>query len=192
MYEIKAPLMLVFWNDIHNGLFPEKINIAKVTSIFRARKKELVTSYIPIYVLSCLYKILNRIMYNSLYLYFDQNKILYNKQFGFSFHHSTDHALFELIDSIFDLSDERKHTISILVDLSKAFDTADHDILIKKLQLHRVQGNYLNSFKSYLTNRKQYIEIKDFETEMLNIKCGVSQGSILGPLLFIIYINDFF
>ena len=192
MYEIKAPLMLVFWNDIHNGSFPEKINIAKVTSIFKARKKELVTSYIPIYVLSCLYKILNRIMYNRLYLYFDQNKILYSKQFGFSFHHSTDHSLFELIDSIFDLPDERKYTISILVDLSKAFDTAEHDILIKKLQLHRVQGNYLNSFKSYHTNRKQYIEIKDFETEMLNIKCGVSQGSILGPLLFIIYINNFF
>ena len=99
---------------------------------------------------------------------------------------------FELIDSIFDLPKERKHAKSILVDLSKAFDTADQDILIKKLQLHRVQGNYLNSFKSYHTNRKQYIEIKDFETEMLNIKCGVSQGSILGPLLFIIYINNFF
>ena len=80
---------------------------------------------------------------------------------------------------------------AIFVDLLKAFHTVDHDILIKKLRLYDVQGNYLNWFKSYLSSRKQYIEIKDFKTEMLNIKYGRPQGSILGPLFFIIYINAF-
>ena len=135
---------------------------------------------------------LERIMYNRLYSYFDQNKILYGKQFEFRAHHSTDHALVELVDSTFDSSNERKDMIGIFVDLSKAFDTLDYDILIKKLQLYGVQRNYLNWFKSYLTNRKQYIENKCFKKEMLNVKCGVPLGSNLSPLLFIIYINDLF
>ena len=80
----------------------------------------------------------------------------------------------------------------VYLSIYQEFDTADHDILMKKLELYGVQGNYLNWFKSYLTNRKQYIESKDFETGMLNIKCGVPQASILGPLLFIININDVF
>ena len=80
----------------------------------------------------------------------------------------------------------------VYLSIYQEFDTADHDILMKKLELYGVQGNYLNWFKSCLTNRKQYIESKDFETRMLNIKCGVPQASILGPLLFIININDVF
>ena len=95
---------------------------------------------------------LERIVYNRLYSYFDQNKIVWTEG-----HHFTDHALVELVDNIFDSFNERKHTIGIFVDLAKAFDTVDHDILIKKLQLYGVQENYLNWLKSYLTNKKQYI-----------------------------------
>ena len=91
--EIKAPLMHVFRNYIDNGSFPEKIIIAKVTPIFKAAKRELVSNYRPISVLPCFFKILERIMHNRLYSYFDQNKILYGKQFGFRACHSTDHAL---------------------------------------------------------------------------------------------------
>ena len=131
-------------------------------------------------------------MCNRLYSYFDQNKILYGKQFGFRVHHSTDHALADLVDRIIASLNERKHTIGKFVDLSKAFDTVDQDIFLEKLQLYGVQRNYLNWFKSYLTKRKQYIESKDFKTEMLNVRCDVAQGSVLGPLFFIIHINNLF
>ena len=106
---------------------------------------------------------------------------MYGKQFIFIDYHSSDHALVELVDNIFHLLNKRKHTTGVFVDLSKVFDTTDHDILVKKLPLYGAQGNYLNWFKSYLTDRKQYTESKDFKTEMLNIIRGVPQGSILGP-----------
>ena len=99
--------MHVFTNSIDNGSFPEKTKIAKVMPIFKAGKKELVTNYRPISILPCLSKISERIMYNRLYSQFDQNKILYGKEFGFRAHHSTNHALDELVDSIFDSFNER-------------------------------------------------------------------------------------
>ena len=107
---------------------------------------------------------------------------MYGKQFRFIDHHSSDHALVELVDNIFHLLNKRKHTTGMFVDLSKVLDTTDHDILVKKLTLYGAQGNYLNWFKSYLRDRKQYTESKDFKIEMLNIICGVPQGTILGPL----------
>ena len=140
--EIKASLMHVFGSSIDNGSFSEKMKIAKVTTIFKAGKKEIVTNYRPISALHRLSKILERIMYNRLYSHFDQNEILYGKQFGFRAHHSTGHPLVELVNSIFDSFNERKHTIGILVNLSKAFDTVDHDILIIKTST--LQGNHLN------------------------------------------------
>ena len=109
---------------------------------------------------------------------------MYRKQFGFRVHHSIDHALVDLVDNIFCLFNKRKHMIYIFANLSKAFDTIDHDILIKKLQLYGVQRNYLNQFKSYLTNRKQYFESKDFKTEMVKIKSGVPEASFQGQLIF--------
>ena len=85
---------------------------------------------------------------------------------------------------------KKKYTLGVFIDLSKAFDTVDHDILIKKLNLYGVKGVLLKWFKSYLSNRKQYIEVESQKTDYLTIKCGVPQGSILGPLLFLIYVND--
>ena len=129
-------------------------------------------------------------MYNRLYEYLNQNIILYNKQFGFKGGHSTDHLLIDLVDNIYNTFNEKKYTLGVSIDLSKTFDTVDHEILLKKLELYGVKGTVLNWFKSYLTNRKQYIEIENQKTDCLNIKCGVPQRSILGPLLFLIYVND--
>ena len=99
--------------------------------------------------------LLERIVYNRLYKYIYKNNILYNKQFGFQKHHSTDHAILQLFDQISDSFENYKFTVSVLIDLSKAFDTVDHNILLEKLIYYGITGTNLNWFSSYLTNRKQ-------------------------------------
>ena len=188
--EVKKPLFQISKNSLKNGIVPENTKIAQISPTFKSGKKELLKNYRPISVLPCFSKMLERIMYNRLYEYLNQNNILYNKQFMFRGGHSTDHPLIDLVDNIYNLFNENKYTLRVFIDLSKAFDTVDHKILLKKLELYGVKGNVLNWFKSYLSNRKQYIEIEGQKTDCLNITCGVPQGSILGPLLFLIYLND--
>ena len=137
---------------------------------------------------------MERITYNKLYTYLAENNILFNKQFGFTAGCFTEHSLLELIDQISDSFNDKSYFLGICIDLSKAFDTVNHKILLKKLQHYGIKGKNSSWFGSYLTDRKQYInfEINDNneKTDLLNIICGVPQGSILGLLLFIIYIND--
>jgi hypothetical protein len=99
-------------------------------------------------------------------------------------------ALLKLVDDISEQMDNKKHSIGVFIDLSKAFDTIDHNVLIQKLARYGIRGIALDWIKSYLSNRTQYVSINCNDSKLLPIKCGVPQGSILGPLLFIIYIND--
>ena len=118
-------------------------------------------------------------------------KLFSNSQYGFRSGHSTEYAAIDLVDNIITQMDNNEIPISIFLDLSKAFDTIDHAILLHKLQHYGIDGIHLQLFKSYLSNRKQYVEIDDIKSNTLPITTVVPQGSILGPLLFIIYINDF-
>ena len=192
--ELKAPLMRVFNLSLSTGIFPDKLKIAKVSPIFKNGEKDLLTNR-PTSVLPCFSKILERILYDRLYSYLTESKILFKKHFGFRSGHSTDHALSELIDQICECFDEKKHFLGIFVDLSKAFDTVNHKILINKLENCGIYGKNLLWFKSYLSNRTQYLKYKynfneQESTNLLQIKCGVPQDSILGPLLFLIYVKD--
>ena len=129
-------------------------------------------------------------MYNRVYNHLDSKGLLYQKQFGFQRNNSTEHAILQLTRDITSSFEKGEYTLGVFIDLSKAFDTVDHQILLKKLQYYGIDGTALEWFKSYLSNRKQYISSQDISESCLDIICGALQGSILGPLLFLIYVNE--
>ena len=140
-------------------------------------------------VLPCFYKIIC-IMYKRLFNHWSEHNLRYQKQSGFQQGYSTEHAIMQLIDQINDKFENNCFTLGIFIDLSKAFDTVNHQILISKLKNYGVKRKNLSWFETYLKNCKQYLNYNNDVTNLAQIICGVSQESVLGLLLFLIYVND--
>ena len=187
---VEAPLLLIFNLSLKQGIFPDQLKVARIVPIFKTGSESKMSNYRPISILPCFSKILERIMYNRLYAYIESSNILYKKQFGFQKNHSTEHAVVKLVDEILTGFDKNEYTLGVFIDLSKAFDTVDHEILLSKLEYYGVKNNNLKWFKNYLTNRKQSVSYDHNHSNLLSVTCGVPQGSILGSLLFLLYIND--
>ena len=164
--------------------------MAKVIPIYKNENPELFANYRPISILPSISKILERLMYNRLYNFLAEHNIISKKQYGFRENYSTYMAIIDLVDNISNNIDIKKHSIGIFLDLSKAFDTIDLQILLHKLQRYGVRRIACDWFKSYLDNRVQYVSYNTKDSDYMKIMCGVPQGSIFGPLLFILYIND--
>ena len=192
-HDLISPLTNIVIQTLSStGIFPDRLKIVKVIPIYKKGDSLLAENYRPISLLYSLSTIFEKVMLIQLKQYLEEHNLLYKSQYGFRENHSTEYAALELIDHISNNLDNGKLSFSIFLDLSKAFDTLDHTFLTQKLKHYGIKSCALKLLKKYLSNRKQYVELNNVKSEMCEIETGVPQGSILGPLLFVIYVNDIY
>ncbi len=187
---ILTSITLLINQMINTGIFPDKLKIAKINPIYKKDDETLFTNYRPISLLPAISKIFEKVLFQQIYEYFQEKKLFYNSQYGFRTGHSPEFAAMELVDKIITYMDKNDTPIGIFIDLTKAFDTIDHSILLQKLRYYGFTELAVNLMQSYLTERTQYVQIDNTKSDFCSITTGIPQGSILGPLLFIIYMND--
>ena len=176
--------------SLEHGVFPNKLKTAKVIPLYKGGDASLMSNYRPISLTSPFAKLLERLMHARVMSFFNRYNVLYDYQFGFRKGHNTTLAIIDIFNMIETELSNKKYVLGLFLDLKKAFDTVDIDILLYKLNHYGISGNVLNWFKSYLLNRKQFTHVNGISSSYLETKCGVPQGSVLGPLLFLVYIND--
>ena len=175
---------------MRRGHFPDSLKVGKVTPIHKKGNEEEVGNFRPVSTLPIFGKIFEKVIYRRIYNFALSQNILDQNQFGFRKSHGTSYAVNYSMKIVQDALKNRKHVLGIFIDLSKAFDTIDHSNLLVKLDRYGIRGNANNLIKSYLSNRTQFTEIHGEKSDPLTIIYGVPQGSVLGPLLFLLYIND--
>ena len=191
--ELSKPLTIIINQCLLTGIFPDLLKIAKVKPLFKRGDTALLNNYRPISLLPTISKVFERVIYSQLYAYFNDNNLMSEQQYGFRAQHSTELASVKLVDHIIKQMDNRYETktpVAIFCDLSKAFDCLNFDIFLSKLEYYGVDGTPLALIKSYLSNRYQYVQFENCKSDLLEVKTGIPQGSILGPLFFSVLIND--
>ena len=173
-----------------SGIFPVKLKIAKIVPIFKKGDSHFLENYRPVSLLSSVSKVFEKAVYDQLTLYFNEHDYFNHSQYGFRAGHSTEYANIELVDRISYAVDQGQIPLTLYLDLSKAFDTLDHHILLRKMEYFGICDSNLNWFQSYLSERPRYVNVDNNSSETKVNSLGVPQGSILGPLLFTIYVND--
>ena len=184
------PLAFLFNETIRNGIVPEKIKIAVLYPIHKKDSKMKVNSYHPISILPMISKIYEKLIHAKLMSFFTKNKTIHKHQFGFQKGKSTEHAILDIYASILKALEKKQKACCIFLDFAKAFDTVNHEILLTKLEYYGVRGIAHELMKSYLSERLQCVKIRQTVSDFKKITCGVQQRSVLGPPLFLLYIND--
>ena len=189
--DVVAPLLQdLIASSLTQGIFPNKLKCAKVIPLHKGGSKSELSNYRPISLLSCFSKLYEKAMHARLSSFLAKNDIIYPSQYDFRSGHSCEHALIEAQSVLLNTLDKKQIAALLLIDFSKAFDMVDHSILLNKLEHYGIRGLNLNWFRTYLTNISQFVHINNSNSEKHILRYGVPQGSILGPLLFILYIND--
>ena len=188
--EISKPITLIVNQSLKTGIFPKAFKFAKVKPIYKKGDKADLNNYRPISLLPTTSKIFERVIHTQLYKYLSDDKLLCEQQYGFRSQHSTELAAIKLVNYLTHNIDTNNIPISIYLDLSKAFDTLSFDILLAKFEYYGITGTLLKLLTSYLKDRYQYVIYNGETSNMLEIRTGIPQGSILGPLFFSICIND--
>ena len=187
---IVCPLSHVINKSLTSGTFPANLKIAKIIPIFKDGDKQSTLNYRPVSMLSTFSKIFEKIIFKKFNEFVNENNIICDSQHGFTSGKSTVTALLHFTEELHKVFDRKHYAVGLFIDLSKAFETINHQILLEKLEHYGVRGVSLSFFRSYLKDRKQFVQLGNIKSNLKQINLGVPQGSILAPLLFLLYIND--
>ena len=190
------PLCLITNQSMQIGIFPDLMKLAEVIPLYKGKSREYETNYRPISLLTTMSKVVEKVVYSRVYNFLSLTGQICETQYGFRANHSCEHAVAQVVGSVLKNLENKKSTISVMLDLSKAFDMIEHTIMLQKLELFGVRGVCLTWFRSYLENRRMRVKcrVTNSQNEMLSeyhtVNFGTPQGSCLGPLILLIFVND--